>query len=118
MNRTGLKERIAISGEFTNEERDFLLMAVNAMPEVEVEYHSPRNRMGRIEAMWAYLSVDEGGEGLCAAPMGLYTMPLIAADKKVADKLRPLAISVARTFGKPVRLARFSQREDREIIQP
>jgi hypothetical protein len=116
MNLIDLKERIAISDAFTPEERTFLLTAINAAPPME-KYEAP-NYLGRIEQIWAFLSLDEGGEGVCAAPMGELTMPLIAADKRRLDDLFPLARGIANVFGKPVRLAKFSQREDVTIIQP
>jgi hypothetical protein len=120
MNRIDLKERIAISDAYSNEERDFLLLAINSMPEVEMDYQAPRNYMGRISALWAYLSVDEGGEGVVAAPLGpdRMTVPLIAADRQRLELLRAVAVSTARSFNKTVRLVRFHSREDVEIIRP
>lgn len=76
------------------------------------------NYLGRIEQIWAALSLDEGGEGVIAAPMGGMTLPLIAADKRRLDQIVPIAKRVANMFGKPVRLAKFSQREDVEVYQP
>lgn len=116
MNLIDLKERIAISEAFTPEERMFLLTAINAAP--PTEKHEARNYLGRIEQIWAFLSLDEGGEGVCAAPMGQLTVPLIAADKRRLDDLYPLARGLANMFGKPVRLAKFGTRQDVEIIQP
>lgn len=120
MNRIDLKERIAVNDAFSNEERLFLLSAVNAMPEeFEIEMRRPRNYMGRIEQLWAFLSVDEGGEGICAAPLtGIGTVPLIAADKQRLEAVRPFARATAKTFNRVVRLARFGQREDVETIRP
>jgi hypothetical protein len=116
MNLIDLKERIAINESFTPEERMFLLSAINAAPPVtKVE---ARNYLGRIDALWAFLSVDEGGEGVCAAPIGQMTLPMIAADKQRLDLLYPLARAIAGAFNKPVRLAKFTGREDVEIIQP
>lgn len=84
MNRVDLKERIAIDYAFTPEERNFLLDAINAMPETEgAELHDPGNYMGRIEQLWAYLSVDDGGR------------PVRRADGRshndAADRRRPAA---------------------------
>lgn len=120
IDRNDLKERIAISDAFNADERNFLLMAVNSMPELEFEQHAPRNYIGRIEALWAYLSVDEGGEELVSAPMreGLLSVPLIAADKARLVGLKSFAISVVRALGKPVRLVKFWDRQDIEIIRP
>jgi hypothetical protein len=76
------------------------------------------NFLGRIDAIWAALSLDEGGEGVCAAPIGGMTLPLIAADKRRLDQIIPIARRIAELFNKPVRLAKFTRREDVEIYQP
>ena len=121
-----LKERIALSDEFSLEERKFLgrcidlAVAARRSPVevVEVELHNPPNYMGRIETIWAALSLDEGGEGVCAAPMRGMTIPLIAADQRRLDVIVPTARRIADLFNKPVRLAKFTKREDVEIYQP
>jgi hypothetical protein len=119
----GLKERIAISDEFSIEERAFLLDAVNATPQVHIAEGMPvdsRNYLGRIDQIWAALSLDDGGEGVCAAPLvpGMLSVPLIAADKQRLSIIKPIARGIATAFQKPVRLAKFSKREDVEIFQP
>lgn len=79
---------------------------------------SPPNYLGRIDQLWAFLFVDDGGEGVCAGPFGaLPVVPYIAADKARVESLRPLAAAMAKRFGKPVRLAKFTHREDLEIIR-
>jgi hypothetical protein len=118
-----IKERIAISDLFAPDERDFILECINTsiarqMREGGAVKHDPGNYLGRIDALWAALSIDEGGEGLCAAPFGAMTLPLIAADRKRLDVIIPVARQIAQMFGKPVRLAKFSMREDVEIYQP
>jgi len=120
MNRIALKERIAVSDAFTMEERDFLLNAINAMPEIIPGRNGGRGQLNRIEAIWAYLSSDSEGEGVCAAPLqdGALSVPLIAADYTRLTLLRPVAVVVARVFNKPVRLVRFSKRDDMEVITP
>lgn len=101
-----------ISAELNN-----FLEAFKRRPKSTV-VRSPPNYLGRIGFIWAWLSIDEGGKGVVAAPMGDLTMPLIAADKRRLDQLKPLAEMLAKRIGKPVRLARFSKREDMEIVQP
>ena len=135
MNLIDLKERIAIASipaalrddrnvppfELTPEERDFLLDAINATPQAQIDgaiAHDPGNYMGRIETIWAWLSVDDGGEGVCAAPMNGMTLPLIAADKTRLDQIHPIAKTIAWKFRKTLRLAKFTKREDYEIMQP
>jgi hypothetical protein len=44
------------------------------------------------------------------------TLPLIAADQRRLEIIRPLARMIAR-LGKPVRIAKFSGREDIEIFR-
>jgi hypothetical protein len=118
-----LKERIALSAAFNTDERDFILAAINAKAAAErpgaTAYLDPGNYLGRIEVIWAALSVDAGGEGVCAAPMGgLGSVPLIAADRARLDSIMPMAKRIADIFGKPVRIAKFTKREDVQILQP
>ena len=115
-----LKERIAIAEPFTFDERMFVLACINEADERErlTEKVSPPNYLGRIDALWAALSLDAGGEGLCAAPFGDMTLPLIAADRARLKQIIPAAKRIATMFGKPVRLAKFTMREDIEIYQP
>jgi hypothetical protein len=112
-----LKERIAVSDAFTPAERDFLLDAINAAVPRPTIAHNPPNYLGRIDAIWAALSVDDGGEGVCAAPIGGMTLPLIAADAERLTVIRPLCRELAKVFCKPVRLVKFTTREDLEIFR-
>jgi hypothetical protein len=120
MNLIDLKERIAIGAPLTTEQRDFVLDLINraAASPIEIE-HNPGNYLSRIETVWAFLSIDAGGEGMCAGPLGpLPVVPYIAADEARLNDLRPLAANCAKRFGVAVRLAKFTRREDVEIIQP
>ena len=75
-----LKERVALAEAFTPKERAFILEAINAAAEAMDAFNAAAeaaplaldtgNYLGRIETIWACLSVDEGGEGVCAAPLG------------------------------------------------
>ena len=118
-----LRERIALCQEFTPDERDEILSALRHEAERlerrrSTVYLDPGNYLGRIEHIWAFLSVDEGGEGVCATSMGgLGAVPLIAADEARLKSLRPLAQHLVKVFGKPVRLAKFASREDVETIE-
>jgi hypothetical protein len=77
-----LKERVALADGFTPEERAFILDAINAAAAAAPVMVDSGNYLGRIETIWACLSIDEGGEGVCAAPVGGMTLPLIAADRR------------------------------------
>ena len=122
MNTVDLRERIALCKDFTPAERDFILKAVNHTITIAgAERHAAPNYLGRIESIYAALSLDDGGEGVCAAPLGDsgITATLVAADKIRFDKyMRPLAQRIAKMFGKPVRIAKFTHREDVAIFQP
>jgi hypothetical protein len=77
------------------------------------------NYLARIEFVWAFLSVDEHGEGVCAAtfPNGMFA-PLIAADEERLAQLTPMAERIARESGKTVRLVKFTGREELRTILP
>jgi hypothetical protein len=119
-----LKGRIAFSDVFTPDERSFVLDCLNRAVDADarlgvVAMHAPPNYLGSIETLWAALSLDDGGEGICAAPFGRNrTLPLIAADPTRLEQIIPVAKRIAMMFRKPVRLAKFTKREDVEIYQP
>ncbi len=76
--------------------------------------------MPKIDALFAFISVDEGpeDEGIVAARMGNMWMPLVGADMDRVESLKPLAVGVARLTGKRIVLAKFSVREDLEELEP
>jgi hypothetical protein len=81
--------------------------------------HNPENYLGQIEHIWAVLSVDKGGEGVVAVPLGNVTFPLIAADEARLDSfVIPMAKQMAKAFGKPMRLVKFTTREVVEEFKP
>jgi hypothetical protein len=124
VNRLHLKERIAVCTDFTPEEAAFLLMALQHLPPhfqlVKQPGDDVDNQIPRIEAMWAYLSVDRtGNEGVCAAPLGGgVTAALCAADERRLRELRPTVAVMARMWGRPIRLVKFLKRRDIEVILP
>lgn len=83
---------------------------------------APPNVLPRIEAVYAYLSVDAAGnEGVCAGPIGPGGMllPLIAADEARLESITPFAAQLARFTGMTIRLVKFTAREDlRDITGP
>lgn len=74
--------------------------------------------MFHVDEIWAFLSVDaDNNEGI----IGFSTndgrwVPMVCADRKNIDPLRPLAKEIAAAAGKTVVLAHFSQRDDVELI--
>lgn len=72
----------------------------------------------RIDAIWAYLSVDDDGdEGVMAMRGQNDWMPMIAGDERRRDLLRPVAEQQAKVGGVVVKLVRFHQREEVETIE-
>lgn len=82
--------------------------------------HAPDNALRRIDAVWAFVSVDaDGDEGLCAATLpGLGLTPLIAADEARLASLIPVAERLARMSGRRIRLIRLTTREQVRVIEP
>ena len=74
-----------------------------------------------IDAVWAFVSVDEQGkEGVCAGTFpGLPGItPLIAADEARLQSLVPMARHIARTTGMRIRLIRLGVRSELLVIGP
>jgi hypothetical protein len=71
-----------------------------------------------IDALYAWVVTEpDGGEGLAAINLPqLGWTPLIGADVDRMKSLRPYAEGLHRTSGQPMRLVRYSQREDLEIL--
>jgi hypothetical protein len=80
---------------------------------------TPPNELPRIDQIWAVLSVDEGGEGVVAAPIqqGMLTVPLIAADEARLEIIMQLARQLTKLTGKKMRLVKFSTRTVVEEIE-
>lgn len=72
----------------------------------------------RLQTVTAFVAVDESddSEGIISfwdALQGAH-MPMIGADQARIESLKPIAQEVARATGQPVKLVRFSVREDVE----
>lgn len=82
--------------------------------------HNPPNAPHRIDQLWAFISSDETGEGLCAAPLlGPGSMvPLIAADEARLKSIAPWAQKIATMSGKTVKLVKLTAREEIAEFKP
>ena len=76
-----------------------------------------------IDALYAWVATEpDGGEGLCAASLPspvngrMMMMPLIGADLDRIKSLRDYAEMTRKLTGYPVRLVRFSRRDDLEVL--
>lgn len=81
---------------------------------------SADNYLEKITHLWAFLSKDEGGEGVIAGDMdiGGHTvhMPFVCADNARMKSLINYAKLIGRESGKTIKLVKFTQREEIEII--
>ncbi len=81
----------------------------------------PPNTLPRIDALWAFVSVDEdGNEGLCAMSLPGWPgpMPLIAADEARLRSLIPMAERLAAATKTRIRLIKLTTREELLAIGP
>lgn len=80
--------------------------------------HDPGNTF-KVENLWAYCSVDEGGEGIIAFARPDGTMiPLIGADETRVDQYREMAKTLAKRYGKKIVCKKFSTFEVIETFEP
>lgn len=73
----------------------------------------------RIERMYAFVVVDDDGtEGIPAfgTPDGT-AMPMVGADARRVDQLRPIAQAMAKQLGKPIELVLFTNRMSLDVIE-
>jgi hypothetical protein len=82
--------------------------------------HAPPNELLRIDEIFMFVSVDETGEGVCAAPIAGpgSLVPLIAADEARMKSLIQWAQKLAALSGKQVKLIKLSQRSELMTFQP
>jgi hypothetical protein len=84
-----------------------------------VAYLDPGYTLERIEHIWAFISSDRTGEGICGAPYGgLSVVPMIAADEARVESLKPMAQHIAKMYGIQIKLVKFTTREEIEVIKP
>jgi len=70
-----------------------------------------------IEAIWAWVATNPGGgETILSARVGGVYLPLIGADIDWAKSVQAYAEAARNQLSCPVRLARFSCREDIEVL--
>jgi hypothetical protein len=68
-----------------------------------------------ITELFAYLSTDETGEGICAGFLDGVATPLVTSKRRIADgPMRAMARQIEQGSGKPVRLVRFVRVEEEQ----
>lgn len=82
--------------------------------------HSPKNYLPKIEEVYCFVSVDEGGEGVISDTIQLngqtMIMPFVCADKNRMESLKPLAKEISKMSGKKIKLIKLTCREEIEDI--
>lgn len=80
----------------------------------------PETAPFRIDSIYAYLAIDpeDGDEGICAFRSAMGWMPMVAADQRRLDSLRPIAEQTAAATGQQIKLVRFMRLSDVETITP
>ena len=80
------------------------------------------NYLEKITELYAFVSVDEGGEGVICQqiemPNGKTFMPFVCADKDRMESLKPLAIKIGKLGNRKVKLIKLSAREEIEEYLP
>jgi hypothetical protein len=76
----------------------------------------PRNYLPRIDAIWAVVSVDEGGEGICAIVIGGVSYPLIAGDPQRLEWITEQAEMLAEIAGCTIKIIKLSERTELRTI--
>ena len=70
--------------------------------------HAPPNGWP-VRRLYAFLSVDEGGEGICSAQMGLQHFPMVVSSQRALDTLKAQAVQISKASGKKVILVEFKR---------
>jgi hypothetical protein len=78
----------------------------------------PAPHLLKIDELYAFIVSDETAEGLPAFSANGMMIPMVCADKARVDSLRGIARKMARESGRKITLARFSVRENIEVIEP
>ncbi len=84
---------------------------------MKIGIHAPPNE-SEIEQLWAFVSVDPGGEGICAAMIGGTAFSMVTASERNLARLKQLAAELAKAGGKSIKLIRFTAREDVMEFKP
>lgn len=70
--------------------------------------------MPKIEEMFAFVTEDSSpdDEGIVAVPYGNEWLPMVGADMKRVESLKPIAQEIATKTGKNIKILHFTQREE------
>jgi hypothetical protein len=85
---------------------------------MNIELEKSENYLEKITEIYAFVSVDAGGEGIIGQSMNLHGqnifMPFVCADKDRMESLKPIAVKLALDQGIKIKLIRLSVRKELE----
>jgi hypothetical protein len=86
-------------------------MPLYELPDGSIMHDDPNE--ATITELFAFLSVDETGEGICAGIVGGMATPLVTSKRRIADTImREMARQIEQGSGKKVTLVRFVRVEE------
>ena len=72
----------------------------------------------KIAALYAWVAEEpDGGEGVLSMQLGGVQMPLVGADRERIESLRHYAEQIRALTSYPIRLVRYTHREDLEELK-
>jgi hypothetical protein len=79
-------------------------------------YHNPKNEQ-MLDELYAWILLDECGEGIVSAMIADKPFPLVFGDKKLIELTRMPILNVCQETGKTVRLVKYKREEILETIE-
>lgn len=73
-------------------------------------YHIPENEQV-MDEIYAVLSVDENGEGICSMMAEQGGMPMIFGHERMIEFVRPIINKMVRETGKTIKLVKYKKTE-------
>ena len=80
-----------------------------------MKIHNPKNEQ-MLDELYAWISFDEGGEGIISASIGGQSFPLVFGHTKMIEVTRPTVEQMARQTGKMVRLVKYKKSDVVETL--
>lgn len=82
-----------------------------------MKYHIPENEQ-LLDNLFAVISKDETGEGICAMMTPSGGMPMVFGHERMLEMTKKFAKQIAKETGKELRIVKYSKTEVLEVIKP
>lgn len=84
-----------------------------------VTIYAPPNKIERIDQIWAVVSTDATGEGICGMPIGETMFAMVTSDERILQQvMMPMAHVISNNTGNKLRVLKFTTREEINEILP